>query len=101
MKENKGQTWIGDFMEKRIGINKQADMDRLAKIIESKGGIIFRVTRAYYPHHFYQSSGIKAPLYNLHVNLDTKEFIFNMSSNDDEYYDEALYKKAFVDFLRP
>jgi len=100
--------WITDGKEikKRIALSKDADMNRLAEIIEKKGGSIWekKGRRAYCPKAledcYTVDSKLPAPFCDVYVDLEAKEIVLTISDQDEKFFDEAIYKKVIIDFLR-
>jgi hypothetical protein len=98
--------WItdGEKIEKRIALNPAADMNHLADIIVKRGGNIWtkKGNRAYFPDEIetLRPKEISAPIWKVYLDLETKEIVFNMSDQDEHLYDEVVYKKTLIDFLR-
>jgi hypothetical protein len=90
-----------------IEFNKDSDMERLAKIIEKKGGNIWdkKGRRAYFSEqaHSLVSSKVFAQPYDAYIDIDSKKLVFNVNSDDfdNEKFDSVeTYKAEFINTLR-
>ena len=96
-----------DSKQIRIEFNKDSDMERLAKIIEKKGGNIWdkKGRRAYFSEQALAlvSSKVFAQPYDAYIDIESKELVFTV--NADDFNNEKLnsvdtYKAEFINTLR-
>ncbi|WP_427501391.1 hypothetical protein ACQE3E_06730 [Methylomonas sp. MED-D] len=86
--------------------NQDTDIERLAKIIEKKGGNIWdkKGRRAYFSedHHYVVSRSVVAQPYDAYIDIESKELVFTVNADDfsKKYNSVEEYKQAFINSLR-
>ena len=83
---------------------QEADLERLAKIIEKKGGRIWNKKRAYFgdDSNVFVANKVFAQPYDSYIDLMTKELVFTV--NEEDFLTEKNtikdYKQSFIDALK-
>ena len=90
----------------RISLNQNADMQKLKTTIEKKGGKHWnsKGNRVYFVDdaNLAVARLVFAQPYSCYLDLDTKEFVFDVNANDysKQKNTDAEYKTAYVNTLR-